>query len=250
MNQTKNSNYPQGDGLYVGTNTDAAYNQSIAGLHVSNYKPNIIEKLYTVQKLSGIKHQTWGEMLGLQTGKDAIYTYLGSVYDAIITKANGKMVYFEDDDGNRIDGSDRAKSLDYLFVKFVGENINSDTDTATADHKYSVLNAYFDLVRIYFDPLNATEMAITALTPSIQIIGSQLKQDYVPSIDRAAFIQVRQKVGDNLGLTAWYLRSMGDGYHKTGMYGTGTDLSNWSTYNQEMDIANVFGLGAQYRMGA
>jgi hypothetical protein len=67
------------------------------------------------------------------------------------------------------------------------------------------------------------------------------QQDRRPAIDRAAFVQVRQKVGDKLGLQAWYLRSMGEGYHKTGMEEIAGD---WGNYDQEMDIANVFGIGA------
>ena len=48
-------------------------------------------------------------------------------------------------------------------------------------------------------------------------------------------VQVRQKVSDDFGLTAWYLRSSGDSYTVKG---------------QELDVANVFGLGAKYKLGA
>jgi hypothetical protein len=109
------------------------------------------------------------------------------------------------------------------------------------------LNNFFDLAGTYFDPFNMAEIPISSLPSIIQVRGNLLKQDVLPAIDRAAFVQVRQKVGDKLGLQAWYLRSMGEGYHKTGMEEI---AGGWGNYDQEMDIANVFGIGAQYKLGA
>ena len=74
--------------------------------------------------------------------------------------------------------------------------------------------------------------------------GTVLERDYIPPIDKAAFIQYRKQLRPDLGLTAWYLRSIG-GKNYTMQVANGTDNDSHSFSN----LANVFALGAQWQMG-
>ena len=74
--------------------------------------------------------------------------------------------------------------------------------------------------------------------------GIVLQRDYVPPIDRAVFVQAKQVVGDKLGLTAWYLRSVGGNPYKA-HYAEGRATKERTFTNP----ANIIGLGATYRLG-
>lgn len=74
--------------------------------------------------------------------------------------------------------------------------------------------------------------------------GIVLQRDYVPPIDRAVFVQAKQVVGDKLGLTAWYLRSVGGNSYKA-HYAEGRATKERTFTNP----ANIIGLGATYRLG-
>ena len=74
--------------------------------------------------------------------------------------------------------------------------------------------------------------------------GTVLERDYIPPIDKAAFIQYRKQLHPDLGVTAWYLRSIG-GRNYTMQVANGTDNDSHSFSN----LANVLGLGAQWQVG-
>ena len=74
--------------------------------------------------------------------------------------------------------------------------------------------------------------------------GIVLERDYIPPIDKAAFIQYRKQLRPDLGVTAWYLRSIG-GRNYTMQVANGTDNDSHSFSN----LANVLGLGAQWQVG-
>ena len=74
--------------------------------------------------------------------------------------------------------------------------------------------------------------------------GTVLEKDYIPPIDKAAFIQYRKQLRPDLGVTAWYLRSIG-GRNYTMQIANGTDNDSHSFSN----LANVLGLGAQWQVG-
>ena len=74
--------------------------------------------------------------------------------------------------------------------------------------------------------------------------GIVLERDYIPPIDKAAFIQYRKQLHPDLGVTAWYLRSIG-GRNYTMQVANGTDNDSHSFSN----LANVLGLGAQWQVG-
>ena len=74
--------------------------------------------------------------------------------------------------------------------------------------------------------------------------GVVLQRDYIPPVDRAAFLQVRRTVGNRLGLAAWYLRSVGgDSYTFRTAAGMRTEEREFSR------LANVVGIGAKYQLG-
>ena len=78
----------------------------------------------------------------------------------------------------------------------------------------------------------------------IKTEGKILEKDNIPPIDKAAFIQYRKQLRPDLGVTAWYLRSIGDKNHTTCIAnGRGNDTH---TFRQ---LANVFALGAQWQVG-
>ena len=77
----------------------------------------------------------------------------------------------------------------------------------------------------------------------IKTAGTVLERDTIPPIDKALFLQYRKQMRPNLGVTAWYLRSIGDKTHTT-QIANGTANDNHS-FDQ---LANVFALGAQWQM--
>lgn len=171
-----------------------------------------------------IKSISWSEALATD-GKDKIYAYLNSIADAIeanYAKLNSTVTY-TDSKGNEIT---KDEAIDSLYASFI----------STA--RSSVMNP------IGYDPTDGVPVPLDGLAKIIKTEGTLIKRDIIPSIDRASFIQLRQKLGKDLGLTAWYLRSSGDKFRKTGYN------EDMSTYEQRMDVANVFGLGAEWRLGA
>ena len=78
----------------------------------------------------------------------------------------------------------------------------------------------------------------------IKTTGVVLEKDDIPPIDKAFYLQVRKELAPNLGVTAWYLRSVGDKSHTIlAANGTGNDEH---TFDQ---LANVIGVGAKWQIG-
>ena len=76
------------------------------------------------------------------------------------------------------------------------------------------------------------------------VLGTVLVQDQIPPIDKAAFAQYKHQFGDNFGVQAWYLRSVGDDTHTfTAAHGDANDTASFD------QLANVIGIGAAYRLG-
>ena len=78
----------------------------------------------------------------------------------------------------------------------------------------------------------------------IKTTGVVLENDNIPPLDKAFYLQVRKELAPNLGVTAWYLRSIGDKSHTIlAANGTGNDEH---TFDQ---LANVIGVGAKWQIG-
>ena len=75
-------------------------------------------------------------------------------------------------------------------------------------------------------------------------LGAVLQADSIPSVKRAFYVQARHELTPNLGLAAWYLRSVGsDKYRFLAANGMTNDIDTFDT------LANVIGVGARYRFG-
>lgn len=77
----------------------------------------------------------------------------------------------------------------------------------------------------------------------IAVLGTVLQQDQIPSIERAAFAQIKHQFGDHFGVQAWYLRSLNDDTHSIA-YANG-DHNDVASFDE---LANVVGVGATYRL--
>ena len=74
-------------------------------------------------------------------------------------------------------------------------------------------------------------------------VGTVIERDRIPAIKQAAYMQVRHEVTPNLGIAAFYLRSLGGDAHTfRAANGTKNDVTTFDT------LANVVGVGARYRL--
>ena len=75
-------------------------------------------------------------------------------------------------------------------------------------------------------------------------VGTVLERDQIPALRQAFYVQARHELTPNLGLAAWYLRSVNDDRHDyLAANGGGNDVASFDT------LANVIGVGARYRFG-
>ena len=74
-------------------------------------------------------------------------------------------------------------------------------------------------------------------------VGTVIERDRIPAIKQAAYMQVRHEVTPNLGVAAFYLRSLGGDTHTfRAANGVKNDVTTFDT------LANVVGIGARYRL--
>lgn len=92
-------------------------------------------------------------------------------------------------------------------------------------------------------PNDDSSLPLTFLEEAIPVVGNVLVQDQIPSIERAAFAQIKHQFGDHFGVQAWYLRSLGDDTHSIA-YANG-DHNDVASFDE---LANVVGVGATYRL--
>ena len=127
-----------------------------------------------------------------------------------------------------------------------------DADMGDAEYGWSMPQMLFNYLDKMEDVLTNSESGNTQPRESlgnvignlVRVEGIMLQKDMIPSIERAAFIQGRHQIGDRLGLTAWYFRSLGDDSHSfQAAHGQGNDVASLD------QLANVFGVGAQWKLG-
>lgn len=79
----------------------------------------------------------------------------------------------------------------------------------------------------------------------IKTEGTMLIRDTIPSLDKAMFIQVKQQIRPNFGITAWYLRSLQDKmYTVAAAHDTHNDIFSTD------QLANIFGIGSKWQIGS
>ena len=180
--------------------------------------------------LQPIEAPSFGDIFG-PDGKAKIYSYLKSITNAVKAEyaKRGEKITYVDDTGRELT---EQEQLDKMYINFVGLGQPATYIGGTAVVTDFIANL---ITWAHYDPTNgATNLPLSGLPENILAVGTFVKHDVIPAIDRAAYIQVRRKVADNFGLNAWYLRSFGDGFR---------------VQEKELNVADVFGLGAQYRVG-
>ena len=74
-------------------------------------------------------------------------------------------------------------------------------------------------------------------------VGTVLERDQIPALKQAFYVQARHELTPNLGVAAWYLRSVGNDSHRfLAANDTGNDVSTFDT------LANVVGVGAKWQL--
>ena len=121
-----------------------------------------------------------------------------------------------------------------------GSGIAHEAASVAAVNLLTYLNTYWKPEDDSSLPLTFFNEQLTDLVP---VTGTVLVQDQIPSIERAAFAQVKHQFGDNFGVQAWYLRSLNDDTHSIA-YANG-DHNDVASFDE---LANVVGLGATYRL--
>ena len=77
----------------------------------------------------------------------------------------------------------------------------------------------------------------------IKTTGTVLEADQIPALKQAFYVQARHELTPNLGVAAWYLRSVGNDSHRfLAANDTGNDVSTFDT------LANVVGVGAKWQL--
>ena len=159
------------------------------------------------------------------------------------------------------DGTITSITIDEEDLKKVGDNLYTENYVARKDNgdyrlKVNQSDYYPYFIAQYFNELvsvlEATDghsrLPREALTPYTGAIipaeGIVLQRDSIPPIKRAGFIQLRHMVGKQMGITAWYLRSLGNDEFSMA-YASGLNTSSKVFHGN----ANVIGIGANYRMG-
>ena len=77
----------------------------------------------------------------------------------------------------------------------------------------------------------------------VKTTGTVLEADQIPALKQAFYVQARHELTPNLGVAAWYLRSVGNDSHRfLAANGTTNDVSTFDT------LANVVGVGAKWQL--
>lgn len=132
---------------------------------------------------------------------------------------------------------------------------NTGIDGAAVETGYSTHSKIGVLARTFITSINTgwnpengsslplQETLAGAVGGVVKVTGTVLVQDQIPSIEQAAFAQVKHQFGDNFGVQAWYLRSLNDDTHSIA-YANG-DHNDVASFDE---LANVVGIGATYRL--
>ncbi|MDU4960283.1 MAG: TonB-dependent receptor [Sporomusaceae bacterium] len=139
-------------------------------------------------------------------------------------------------------------------TSFFSSRVSKQSSTATvstytgismAGPVSNVIQALLNRIGNNWKPEDNSSLPLDLLKTLGEILpikGTVLVQDRIPAIDTAVFAQVKQQVSDNLGVQAWYLRSVNDKQHSFAVAnGSGNDVYSFD------QLANVVGVGAQWK---
>ena len=156
-----------------------------------------------------------------------------------------KDITFKDEDLAK--AGDALYEMNYLNVGTPGESTISKT-YQSGMYPYLVAQYFNEIVSALEATDGHSKLPREAFIPYTGAIipaeGIVLQRDVIPPIKRAGYVQLRHMVGKQLGLTAWYLRSMGNDTN-TVQFASGLGTSS-TTFK---GVANVIGIGAKYSTG-
>ena len=156
-----------------------------------------------------------------------------------------KDITFKDEDLAK--AGDALYEMNYLNVGTPGESTISKT-YQSGMYPYLVAQYFNEIVSALEATDGHSKLPREAFIPYTGAIipaeGIVLQRDVIPPIKRAGYVQLRHMVGKQLGLTAWYLRSMGNDTN-TVQFASGLGTSS-TTFK---GVANVIGIGAKYSAG-
>ena len=142
---------------------------------------------------------------------------------------------------------DKLYEMNYLAIGTPGESSIAKT-YESGMYPYLVAQYFNEIVSALEATDGHSKLPREAFTPYTGAIipaeGIVLQRDVIPPIKRAGYVQLRHMVGQQLGLTAWYLRSMGNDTN-TVQFASGLGTSS-TTFK---GVANVVGIGAKYSTG-
>ena len=237
---------PDGNPIPAGPATESSFKQAISpsGNNINN--PIFKLKLKDIQVLGKNKKEFLAKWFK-ENKAEILKGYDEEAKRLAIGAFNGGVTGVELTD-------DSGKVGDELY-----KNNYLETDGSPQDH--TIYNTYDSdmypyLIAQYFNKLvsvlEATDahsrLPREALTPYTGAIipakGIVLQRDTIPPIKGAGFIQLRHMVGKQMGISAWYLRSLGNDEFSMA-YASGLTTSSKTLRG----MANVIGIGANYRMG-
>ena len=192
----------------------------------------------------------YGGLAGL-LNEGTIKKYANDYLNNIKNTEKGEGATFETLDGKELT---QEEAINQMFVDYVGGDAAYLKPNSTWYDEKAIVNGnwnapgnlnqlVYDLSCNYFpysDGANAYSRQPIPLpgAPETYIVPNAyvLKQDVIPAMDRAAYIKVRRQLRDNVGVEAWKLNSFGEG-------------AKDSHGLQDMQIADVLGIGTQIRLG-
>ena len=143
---------------------------------------------------------------------------------------------------------DELYKENYLEIKETPNDYGIDKTYGADYYPYLIAQYFNKLVSVLEATDGHSKLPREAFTPYTGAIipaeGIVLQRDVIPPIKRAGYVQLRHMVGKQLGLTAWYLRSMGNDT-TTVQFASGLGTSS-TTFK---GVANVVGIGAKYSTG-
>lgn len=171
--------------------------------------------------------------------KTEVYKYNQKIIDSL----KNQMAKFDDaptfidENGNELN---EKAMLDKMYVEFVGEKTVTNGGTYKERQGFHALSNMLNTLMgaRAWDPYNGAPVPLEGAPQSFLQTGKLLLRDQIPEIKRAAYVSLGKKLNPNLDIKGWYLRSF-DG-----------KMLTQSDNPEELDVANVFALGATYHAGA
>ena len=142
----------------------------------------------------------------------------------------------------------------YRFIQSMPDDykddVNSGGEAAEANPNASLLTKlYWKAIKATLkhrveDGTSAPRAGLGKVVGNIiKTTGTVLEADQIPALKQAFYVQARHELTPNLGVAAWYLRSVGNDSHRfLAANGTTNDVSTFDT------LANVVGVGAKWQL--